>query len=138
LKNQGVCTWSNMPYNVTDCSLLPNANQQSNAGQNKIRGFNKLTVTDFATIKRNVASDNPVMAVITVYANFFAAAPGYIYNNTSGGYAGMHAVAICGYDDARNAFKIENSWGTAWGEGGYSWIDYNFFGQISTEAYVFK
>jgi len=37
----------------------------------------------------------------------------------------QHGVAIVGYDDATRAVKIQNSFGTAWGEGGYMWMSYD-------------
>ncbi|MFM8983566.1 MAG: putative Ig domain-containing protein [Spartobacteria bacterium] len=51
-----------------------------------------------------------------------------------------HSMAIVGYDDAawvdinnnnivdngeKGAFKIANSWGTGWGDGGFAWISYD-------------
>lgn len=40
-----------------------------------------------------------------------------------------HAMAIVGYDDniEGGAFRIMNSWGTAWGDNGYVWIRYSDF-----------
>jgi C1A family cysteine protease/TolA-binding protein len=35
-----------------------------------------------------------------------------------------HAIVLVGWDDARNAWLLRNSWGTNWGEDGYMWIDY--------------
>lgn len=35
-----------------------------------------------------------------------------------------HAMLIVGYNDAKNAWLIRNSWGTDWGINGYAWIDY--------------
>jgi hypothetical protein len=40
-------------------------------------------------------------------------------------HCGGHAMVIVGYDDARNAFRVLNSWGTDWGDGGYLWWDYD-------------
>ena len=35
-----------------------------------------------------------------------------------------HAVTLCGWDDAKGAWLIKNSWGTDWGMNGYVWIAY--------------
>lgn len=36
-----------------------------------------------------------------------------------------HDVTLIGWDDAKNAWLIKNSWGTGWGMSGYCYIDYN-------------
>ena len=35
-----------------------------------------------------------------------------------------HVVTLCGWDDARGAWLLKNSWGTGWGESGFMWILY--------------
>ncbi len=35
-----------------------------------------------------------------------------------------HAIILCGWDDAKGAWLLKNSWGTGWGENGYMWIKY--------------
>ena len=37
---------------------------------------------------------------------------------------GGHAIVIVGWDDAKHAWRIKNSWGTSWGERGFAWIKY--------------
>ena len=45
----------------------------------------------------------------------------------NGGHA-YHAMMIVGYDDAKQAFHIQNSWGTTeWGDNGYIWVGYDHF-----------
>lgn len=39
-----------------------------------------------------------------------------------------HAVVIVGWDDAKGAWRVRNSWGTGWGENGYAWVKYNHNG----------
>ncbi|MER3553743.1 MAG: peptidase C1, partial [Meiothermus sp.] len=39
---------------------------------------------------------------------------------------GGHAMLMVGYDDGKKAFRVKNSWGTGWGEGGYVWFSYDF------------
>lgn len=35
-----------------------------------------------------------------------------------------HAMLIVGYNDAKNAWLVRNSWGSGWGINGHVWIDY--------------
>lgn len=51
---------------------------------------------------------------------------------STGGSAG-HAVLIVGYDDRAQRFRIKNSWGSEWADGGYAWISYEF---IERAAYA--
>ena len=39
---------------------------------------------------------------------------------------GGHAVVCVGYDDARHAFVIRNSWGAGWGDAGYCFMPYAY------------
>lgn len=39
---------------------------------------------------------------------------------------GGHAVMIVGYDDGEQSFVVRNSWGTAWGMGGYFFLPYAY------------
>lgn len=47
---------------------------------------------------------------------------------------GAHAVILRGYDDRRNAFLIQNSWGTSWGKGGTAYLPYTYAQRHITEA----
>lgn len=94
-----------------------------------------------ASIKAKLAANLPSMFGFSVYQSYTQA-------NTSGKipypYAGEkivggHAVVAVGYDDAMKikntspgaaettgALLIRNSWGTAWGAGGYGWLPYDY------------
>ena len=49
----------------------------------------------------------------------------------------FHAMALVGYDDNRNAFRIRNSWGKQWGDEGSVWVDYDFFiNTFCTEVFM--
>jgi hypothetical protein len=43
---------------------------------------------------------------------------------TGSNHCGGHGMVIVGYDDARSAYRVLNSWGTDWGDQGYVWWDY--------------
>jgi C1A family cysteine protease len=42
---------------------------------------------------------------------------------------GGHAVLAVGYDDARRAFFIRNSWGASWGDKGYGTMPYQYLAE---------
>jgi hypothetical protein len=45
-----------------------------------------------------------------------------------------HEIAVVGYDDSRQAFHIENSWGKDWADGGFGWIGYDAIKADMVEA----
>jgi len=47
-------------------------------------------------------------------------------------------MLVVGFDDARRAFKVMNSWGTNWGNDGFCWLDYSYFPKAVKEGYVAK
>jgi Papain family cysteine protease len=42
---------------------------------------------------------------------------------------GGHAVAVVGFDNSSRTFKIQNSWGPTWNDGGYMTIAYDVFNE---------
>jgi C1A family cysteine protease len=126
LKTKGVCTWQSMPYSANGCSLLPTATQTAEAANYKIASYSRLIDSDRVAIKTMIAANHPVIASFTIDNGFYSAYPGFIWKTLTGN-SGSHTMALCGYDDAKHAYKAINSWGTTWGDAGYIWIDYDFF-----------
>ncbi len=56
------------------------------------------------------------------------------------GLLGGHAMTIVGYDDYKygGSFRVVNSWGTNYGDGGYIWVRYRDFKKYTQEAYFFE
>lgn len=94
-------------------------------------------------IKTNLASGLPSMFGFTVYSSYNQASvanQGAIpYPVAADRVVGGHAIMAVGYNDSlqiRNAaagavattgaLLIRNSWGTAWGNGGYGWLPYAY------------
>jgi hypothetical protein len=128
--NQGVATWQSMPYSdVNGCSLAPVASQIANASAFKISSYVKIPNTDQVAIKSMVAAKHPVIMTVIMDNSFVNAKTGFVWKTYSGSGSLPHTMIICGYDDAKHAYKVMNSWGTAWGDAGFSWIDYDFFPQ---------
>jgi C1A family cysteine protease len=84
-----------------------------------------------ARIKNFLAAGFPSMFGFTVY-NFGNEKGEFEFPGPNDRVQGGHAIVAVGYDDNRKigkdkgALKIRNSWGTAWGEGGYGWLPYAY------------
>ncbi len=61
-----------------------------------------------------------------------------VYRHDKPENSNWHAMAVVGYDEGRQAFRVVNSWGTHWGDAGYAWIDFATFGLLVGEAYAMK
>ncbi len=98
-------------------------------------------VASVEEIKRSLIVYGPVVTTL-VFDDCLNLYGGGVFNEeqnwdiTDGGKAlkrGNHIVLIVGWDDAKGAWLVKNSYGTEWGEGGYGWIKYgsNNIGQFA-------
>ncbi|MCX6212961.1 C1 family peptidase [Spirosoma sp.] len=84
-------------------------------------------IASVAQIKAAICKYGPVAASVQVTPLFQNYAGG-TFNETPSNPANPstnHAILLVGWDDARQAWLMKNSWGTSWGENGYMWIGYN-------------
>lgn len=74
------------------------------------------------TIQSWILSGQGTVVVGTMWYNgmFTPDENGYIH--PTGPEAGGHAYLLAGYSRDRDAFRVVNSWGRAWGESGRAWI----------------
>lgn len=76
-------------------------------------------------IKQAVLDHGPVATCVYVNSAFQSYRRG-VFNACEDQWVN-HVVVIIGWDDtkgANGAWRIRNSWGIGWGEGGYMWIEY--------------
>ncbi len=135
LKAQGVCSWSSMPYTDKDCSTLPNDAQKAEAYNYRISSYGKASLV-VATLKGYIATSKPVIVAGPVNMAFEYLKPGQVLGKFSGKSLGGHCYCLVGYDDAKNAFKFQNSWGSSWASSGFGWISYTYIKSWWQEAYV--
>ena len=81
-------------------------------------------VPDTALIKQAIYTYGAVQAGVYV-DNWFQFYTGGVFNRCKNKVKwSNHAIILCGWDDARGAWLLKNSWGTGWGENGFMWITY--------------
>jgi hypothetical protein len=77
-----------------------------------------------AAIKNAIQTYGAVQCAVTV-TSYFQAYSGGVFNYDSN-LSVNHAVVLVGWDDnaGNGAWRMKNSWGKGWGEGGLMWIEY--------------
>ena len=73
-------------------------------------------------LKQALCEYGPLAVAVEVTAAFQAYTSGVFNENSAGNI--NHGVTLVGWDDAKGAWRIKNSWGPGWGESGYMWITY--------------
>jgi len=73
-----------------------------------------------AQIKAEIFANGPMETGFDVYEDFFSYSTG-VYQHTSGGYAGGHAVKMLGWgtENGVDYWLCANSWNTSWGMQGF-------------------
>lgn len=79
-----------------------------------------------AAIRRAIAAGFPVGFAMDVDDAFEAWNSDAVYTGPTGPSLGNHALRIVGYRPC--AFRVANSWGTSFGDGGFIWIADSFIG----------
>ena len=80
------------------------------------------SVPTTTSIKNAIMAKGAVAAAVYADYYFQAYTGGTFTRNASGSV--NHAIMLVGWDDARGAWRLKNSWGTSWGESGFMWIKY--------------
>ncbi len=138
MEMDGAATWADMPYDPGDYQRRPSAQAQAAARRYKIDTWRQVNVRSTQELKAHLNAGVPVIFGAQVDEGFLRAGSGFVWNARGGADSGGHAMVLVGYDDSRRAFRLLNSWGTQWGEGGYGWVSYDYLPRVANEAYVAK
>ncbi len=76
---------------------------------------------DVATICTELDAGHPVVVGLQVTADWEDFV-GDTLPEPAGEVIGGHAVLLVGYDLSLRCFRVRNSWGTSWRDGGYAWL----------------
>ena len=142
IKDWGVPTLATMPYAASDYTSWGSDNAFREAPLHRASAVTYASDYSAATIKSLVQAGKPVTFALDGYqfGSAFSDNPTGSKIITSAEYSPTtpnHAQTIVGWDDAKTedgdkgAFRVVNSWGTAWGESGYYWVTYSAFAEMA-------
>ncbi len=138
LVKQGCSSLATVPYSDLACTF--NA-ATTDAGTFRIDSYKMVVPTDRNAMKTELANGNVIVWGAELYDDFMNWTGSGVYTG-SGTYLGegsqhaAHCMAIVGYDDAKGAYRVMNSWGSGWGDAGYIWMDYDTVETTSILALV--
>lgn len=152
LKNYGIAKWDSMPFD----DYTTNAQNKEDEAvdfasvvipQNAIheaRNYRCGTMASLSNLTqvKQALTKGPVMLSMVYYASPpRAVSPEENYMRPDPNARIGHAITCVGYDDNKfgeGALKFINSWGTQWGEEGFSWIKYSDYPRLIRHALVYK
>jgi hypothetical protein len=124
---RGAPSLADYPYKDTDCSAPP-PERIASATDFRVLGLRRLDETKIDDLKGALARSNPVLLSFKVDLAWHKHRGPDVFDNREVDQKwGGHAMAIVGYDDRKQAFRVINSWGKGWGDGGYIWLSYEAY-----------
>lgn len=120
---QGVCSEREWPYYINKFRIKPPVTAYKNALNFQALLYERLHNQSLEELLTTLANGYPFVFGFTVYDSFDSrkVAKTGIYNPDpyTEKIIGGHAVVAYGYDKSDGTFLVRNSWGSAWGLGGY-------------------
>jgi cathepsin K len=136
LVDQGASEWDLFPYQSTGCNLQPSANQRDNASNFKMQDYKVLSGINLVNeVKTLITQGKPVVVAMGLDPEFgkkdsFGLSAYRPHQVQKEKIFGSHAMLVVGYSNQYKAFKLVNSWGEGWGDGGFVWVDYEAFENV--------
>lgn len=141
LMNTGVVTEADWPYDPSFFDVAPTAQAMADAAKVKLADAAPID-HDLDTIRACLAMGFPIQIGIQVFSSFESAPNGDVPlpDRSKDGLLGGHAIVLVGYDHTQQKFVFRNSWGTAWGNGGYGTLAYPYVldADLNMELYVYR
>lgn len=143
LKDKGTCTFLDFPYNALSCSSQPSLSIDQLAQANKISDYKYLSGNNMVSEMKTLLTQQKPIVIAAYLTKKFGKVDNFgihAYREHVVEYdkGSCHAMLVVGYSDNYNAFKVVNSWGANWGDGGFVWIDYEAFHNVSIPNASFR
>ncbi len=141
LKEKGVPKLKDFPF---QCNPSIEEKIYKLALQNRIKDFKILFMINsskeekISTVKKSISEMKPVVIGLQTPESFSKSKDVWTPSSDEipSKYKG-HAILVLGYDDNKygGAFLLYNSWGTAWGNKGCTWVKYDDFANYTRYAF---
>jgi C1A family cysteine protease len=128
LREVGALPIEEYAFDAGWCGRRPTEAERIRAAQYRIRGWSRLEANNLAAVKGQLARGRPVLFAMQ-HGPSLPALRGSATIDTMDEAAPQtsHSMVLVGYDDARQAFRLMNSYGRAWGDGGFAWLSYRLW-----------
>ena len=143
IEEQGVATLELFPYTDNECETQPDEAVIAAAEEAKIADYKGLSGENMLAEMKTLITQQQPIVIGAVLSPKFGVTDSFglsAYREHAVNYNDVtcHAMLVVGFDDEVNAFKVVNSWGEAWGDNGFVWIDYQAFENVSNQDAPFK
>jgi C1A family cysteine protease len=122
---QGVCLEELWPYLIEKFADKPTLECYTNALNHQILSYYSV-LPNLTSIKTCITEGYPFSLGIMVYENYPRETPTGDFPMPNGEQIGGHDIVAIGYSDITQKVIIRNSWGEAWGNGGYGTLPYDY------------
>jgi len=130
----GIVADSRLPFVPADINEPPPFDADVAGGDALFTGYYRAGA-DAELLKRALCLGHFPGVAIAVHQNFVDWATDGVYSEPLGAFRGYHMLTLVGYRPG--AFRVLNSWGTSWGDGGFCWMsDYFITSQYAFDRYV--
>ena len=128
LRDVGALPFEKFVYDGGWCGRVPTAAELQEAARYRIKGWTKISdARKIEDVKAQLARGVPVIFDMRPNEQFQQFKGSGVLDFPGGMNGFGHSMIAIGYDDSRNAFRIQNSWARTFGEGGYAWLSYDFW-----------
>jgi C1A family cysteine protease len=134
----GLCREDLWPYDAEQFKVEPGYKCYRDAKKRSVANVHEVTSHDMIIDMLN--QQYPVVVGVAVYSGFDSIdnqATTLKMPMTAEEPIGSHAMCIVGYNDARQAFLLRNSFGDDWGEGGYFWVPFVYADENFSDMWTF-
>ena len=136
LQEDGICSEEAWPYKVGGFAEEPSAEAYKEAKRRRVKRA-VMVEKKIETLKSALDDGLPVVFIVDLFPSFVQGVNGFVSMPSEeevkqlkeSGEKHSHAMVLCGFNEEQRVFKVRNSWGKEFGDGGYCYLSYDYIMQ---------